>query len=85
MGYADIAAPLTVLTGLYSEWVYTEADQSLFDRLKAALVDVLVLAIPDLTKSTLFIIEPDASNITIGSVLLQNYGSVLQPVAYFSR
>ena len=40
--------------------------------MKAALVDAPVLAILDLTENALFVIETDASNITIGSVLLQD-------------
>ena len=35
----------------------------MFDQLQAALVDALILAIPDLTKNALFIIETDASDI----------------------
>ena len=66
--------PLLTLTGLHSEWVWTEAKQSLFDKLKAALVDAPVLAILDLTKSASFVIEIDASSITIGSVLLHRLG-----------
>ena len=66
--------PLTDLAGSHSEWVWTEAEQSLFDRLKAALVDAPVLAILDLTKSASFVIETDASNVAIGSVLLQRLG-----------
>ena len=83
--YADIAALLTDLTESYSEWLWTEAEQSLFDRLKAALVDAPVLDILDLTESALFVFEIEASDIAIGLVLLQDQGSGLQPAAYFSR
>ena len=41
----------------------------MFDRMKAALMDAPVLAIPDLTKGALFVIETNASNRMIGSVL----------------
>ena len=70
-GYVAIAAAPNDLTGSYFEWVWTEAEQSSFDRLKAALMDAPVLAIPDLTESSLFVIENRASDIAIGSVLLQ--------------
>ena len=46
--------------------MWIEAEQSSFDRLKAVLVDALILAKPDLTESTSFVIETDASNIVIG-------------------
>ena len=52
--------------------MWTKANQSLFDRLKAALVDAPVLAIPDLTKSASFVIETDSSDIAIITVLLQD-------------
>ena len=51
--------------------MWTEAEYSLFDRLKAALVDALLLAIPELTESALFFIENDVFDIAIGSVLSQ--------------
>ena len=46
-----------------------EAEQSSLDKLKAAFMDAPVLAIPDLTESTLFVIKTDASDIAIGLVL----------------
>ena len=55
-----------------SNMLWTEAEQSLLDRLKAALVDALVLAVLDLTKSALFVIETNTSDIAIGSALLQD-------------
>ena len=52
--------------------MWTEAEQYSFDRLKAAFLDAPVLAIPDLTKSALFVIETDSSDVAIGSVLSQD-------------
>ena len=45
--------------------MWTETEQSLFDRLKAALVDTLVLAILDLTKNASFVIETDTSDAVV--------------------
>ena len=53
--------------------MWTETEQSSFDRLKAALVDAPVLAVLDLTENASFvIIEINASDIVIGSVLSQD-------------
>ncbi|GJP32458.1 hypothetical protein CLOM_g17081 [Closterium sp. NIES-68] len=54
-----------------------------FDQLKIALTSLPVLRISDPDRP--YKVITDASNITIGAVLLQDFGDGLQPVAYESR
>ena len=42
-----------------------------------------VLRLPDFDRP--FVLEPDASDVAVGAVLLQEYEDGLHPVAYFSK
>ena len=42
-----------------------------------------VLKLPDFTKP--FFVEPDASNMALGAILLQWYNNRLHPVVFFSK
>ena len=42
-----------------------------------------VLRLPDFDR--LFMLEPDASDVAVGVVLLQEYEDGLHPIAYFSK
>ncbi|XP_058766610.1 uncharacterized protein LOC131640216 [Vicia villosa] len=76
--YATLAAPLTdLLRSTTFSWS-TEASLA-FTELKHKMTDMPVLALPDFTKS--FIIETDASGVTIGAVLSQGG----HPLAFFSK
>lgn len=59
-------------------FVWTSSTQEAFDILKQALVQALVLAIPDFQKQ--FTLETDASDCGFGAVLMQGH-----PVAYLSK
>ena len=81
--YARIAAPLTALTrkGQHFEW--TSECQVAFDALKRALTTPPVLAMPDDQGS--FILDTDASDVSVGAVLSQVQGGVERVIAYGGR
>ena len=77
-GYACLAWPLTELLKLNSfNWTPT-ADQA-FQNLQTTLTSTPILALPNFSQT--FVVETDASNIGVGSVLSQNG----HPLAYFSK
>ena len=83
--YAAMAAPLTDLTKKDQPFVWGAVHQEAFDSLKHALCNAPVVIAPDTTKP--FVIHTDASakHRSVGGCLLQDAGSGLQPVAYYSR
>ena len=74
-----MAKPLTNLLQQHKAFVWTEAAQQAFDKLKQAMINTPVLALPDF--SLPFVIETDTCDEGIGAVLLQQG----HPVAYLSR
>ena len=48
--------------------------------LKVAMAAAPVLRLPDFERQ--FIIMVDASNVAIGAILVQDFGSGLQPIAF---
>ena len=89
--YADIATPLSKLTGgkikeqksrRNIQW-NKEAEEA-FEKLKAYLSEKITLKFPDFAKP--FYLTTDASNIAIGGVLQQkDEAGNLRPLTYFSR
>ena len=67
--YAAIAKPLHRLTERPSKFVWTTECQTAFDELRSRLVSPPILAHPDFSRP--FILDTDASDIGIGSVLSQ--------------
>jgi hypothetical protein len=81
--FSELAAPMTDLTKKDRKFVWDdEADKS-FNRLKTAMVTAPVLQLPDFDRE--FVVTTDASEVSVGGILQQNFGSGLQPVCYESR
>ena len=79
-----IARPLNNLLKKGAKWIWREAEQEVFNKLKQIVCEELVLIQPDQMKP--FKVEVDASNYAIGAVLMQRDDKkILHPVAYFSK
>ena len=83
--FAEIAFSLTNLTrkGSPTKVSWEEEHQRAFDTLKSYMVCSPILQLPDL--SCMFTLRTDASNVDIGTVLLQEHNEVKFPVAYASK
>jgi hypothetical protein len=90
--FAHISEPLNKFTRKGFSFIWTEAEQSSFDQLKAAIISPAVLILPDPYKT--YTIRTDASRAGIGAVLLQQQTSdrnstfnspTYKPVAFASR
>ena len=81
--YAQVAAPLTDLTKKDHPFKWDELQESAFNRLKAALTTAPVLKIHDPMLPN--VVYTDASDDAFGAVLMQDFGSGLQPVAFMSH
>ena len=77
--YGILYRPLTQLLKKGVQFQWTPQAQEAFQLLKTALVQALVLALPDFTKQ--FIIETDASDEGFGAVLMQEN----HPISYLSK
>ena len=77
--FSTLAAPLNELVKKKSLYNWTDECQSVFEQLKEALINDVVLAHPDMTKP--FVIFTDASNLGVGAVLVQDG----RPVWFASR
>ena len=75
--------PLTDLTRDSVVWQWTEKEENSFNSLKKSLVITPVLRIPDFELP--FVVTTDASLVSVGAILEQDFGMGLQPVAYESR
>ncbi|KAJ8016400.1 hypothetical protein DPEC_G00006830 [Dallia pectoralis] len=82
-GFSNIAFPLTGLLGKNREFKWTSECQQAFAILKQALGEAPVIAPP--VPSEPFILDTDASNVSMGAVLAQPGPEGERVVAYFSR
>ena len=82
-GFSQIAKPLTDLTREKKTWCWEDAEQNSFTALKVAMATAPVLRLPDFEKQ--FVVTTDVSDVVIGAILEQDFGSGLQPVAFASR
>lgn len=83
--YAKISAPLTELTrkGKSNSVKWTPACEEAFQELKHQVSKDPILRLPDLQQP--FVLRTDASDTSLGAVLMQTYEGKLHPVAYASR
>ena len=82
--FSDVASPLTQLLSKKSKFVWTPSCQRSFEQIKSLLCSSPVLKAPDFSQP--FSLAVDASDVGIGSVLLQvDSDNIEYPVSYFSR
>ena len=81
--FADVATPLVTLTGKDVPFVWDSSCSTAFAALRAALIDVPILAFP--TETGLYVLDTDASNFGLDSVLSQIQNDQERVVAYCSR
>jgi len=81
--FGSIASPLSRLLKRDSEFVWGKEQDFAFQSLKSRLIKSPVLAFPDFSKP--FILATDASNVGIGSALMQEFEGKLKPIAFASR
>lgn len=83
--YAEVSAHLTSLTrkGGSNRIDWKQEHEDAFRELKRRLTSTPILRLPDLQKP--FVLRTDASDRSVGAVLLQEHSGVLHPVAYASR
>ncbi|CAK1599512.1 unnamed protein product [Parnassius mnemosyne] len=81
--FADIAKPLHKLTEEKRHFCWDESCDIAFQELKNRLCKTPILGYPDAGKE--FIVDTDASDIGLGSVLSQRNGDQEIVIAYFSK
>ena len=82
-GYAEITRPLNQLTKKDQPYVWTEECEEAFRKLKSALASPPILSLP--TEDGVFILDTDASQYSIGSVLSQVQDGMEKVIAYGGR
>ena len=82
--FTDKTAPLYALLD-NSSFAWSEADQTVFDDLKASIVSSLPLSFFDTDVRTKTILTTDASSLGIGGVLCQRQDGVEKPIYFVSR
>ena len=82
-GFSQLAKPLTDLTRAKIDWKWGDTEENSFLALKAAMATSPVLCLPDFELQ--FVVTADASDVAIGAILEQDFGSGLQPIAFSSR
>ena len=64
-------------------WKWTAEHRKCFVTLRSALCKTPVLKLPDFSKP--IVVEPNASDLAVGTILLQEYDDGFHPIAYFSK
>ena len=82
-GFSQLAKPLTELTKEKVGLKWDKQEEQSFLALKAAMATAPVLRLPDFERQ--FVVTTDASDVAIGAILEQDFGSGLQPIAFSSR
>ena len=81
--FSQKARPLTDLTRAKVQWTWGDPEEQAFRELKRSLVTAPVLHMPDFDRE--FVLTTDASLVSVGAILEQDFGHGLQPVAFESR
>ncbi|KAA3670197.1 uncharacterized protein DEA37_0007786, partial [Paragonimus westermani] len=85
-GFAEIATPLHRLTGKGHSFTWSDKCNASFETLKEKLTTPPILAFPDISDGAgKFVLDTDASNVSIGAVLSQETPEVEVVIAYTSR
>ena len=77
------AKPMTELTKEKVPWKWTQTEENSFNELKKSLVIAPVLCMPNFDLPV--VVTTDASLVSVGAILEQDFGQGLQPVAFDSR
>ncbi len=81
--FAEIAKPLFLLTRKNVKFTWKVEHDNAFDNIKKELINYQKLICPDVNKP--FVVYSDASDVAIGSVLMQKIDGVLHTVSMRSR
>ena len=76
----QLEKPLKDLTWDKAVWRWGDTEAKSFTALKVALATALNLRLPDFEKQ--FVVIIDASDVAIGAILEQDFGSGMQPIAF---
>ena len=74
---------MTDLTRAKVVWTWGDVQDNNFKALKVAIATAPILRLPDFERQ--FVITTDASDVAIGTILEQDFGLGLQPIAFLSR
>ena len=74
---------MTDLTRDKVTWRWGDAKANNFKALKVAMATAPILCLPDFDKQ--FVVTTDASDVAVGAILEQDFGSRLQPIAFATR
>lgn len=83
-GFSSICKPLHVLTQKDRQFVWDDQCQTAFEKLKQALTTAPVLGFPQESQG-IFIVDADASNDALGSVLSQVQEGTERVISYYSK
>ena len=83
-GFSSICKPLHILTQKDQKFAWNDQAQAAFEKLKVALTTAPVLGFP-VESQGMFIVDADASNDAIGSVLLQEQDGQERVISYYSK
>src|SRR5258708_2340277 len=82
--FSKIAHPLHVLTQKSKDWSWGAAEQQAFNVLKNTITSTPMLTFP--SRSSLFCLECDASNFTMGAILSQQQeDGLFHPIGFMSK
>lgn len=81
--FSEITVPLHQLTGKKTDFAWSDEQQQAFDKARKALIEAVTLSYPN-PKDT-FILDTDASHVSIGAELTQVQSGQEKPVCFSSK